>query len=100
MSEGARGGAGETFQEGVEGFAGSISEQVGEGTSLAQLDTARLRSDTGKSAAAGLALGTAPGAVTGVVGRAQRQSREQEVRKANEQANEQAGGDQVKETHG
>lgn len=76
VSEGARGAVGEGFQESVEGFGGSLSEQRGEGVLLSDLDFARAREEGVKSAAAGAVLGAPVNAVTGSVAKARQKSEE------------------------
>ena len=62
-----RGAAGEGIQEGIEGAAQDISAQVGEGTSLAELDLSRTQRAAGQSIAAGVSLGGAASLGTGTV---------------------------------
>ena len=76
----ARGGLGEGIQEGIEGAAQSVSQQVGEGSTLAELDLGRVQADAGRGAAAGLTLGAGTSAVTGTGSTVRRRQNEETLR--------------------
>lgn len=85
-SEGLRGAAGEGFVEGLAGGAQDISAQVGEGTSLAELDLNRTAQAAGQGAAAGVALGGAVSAATGTGTTLRRKTAEDQLRSELNQA--------------